>query len=120
MDFENIAKQLEASPDFKVLRRLVPRTHFYDLPAAGLKRGVIVDTETTGVNAAHDEIIELGMVVFSYDANSGQVHRVLETISALEQPSKPIPPETTKVHGITDDMVRGKRIDDAKVAAMSR
>ncbi len=118
MDFENMARQLEASPDYKVLRRLVTRTHFHDLPAAGLKRGAIVDTETTGVDAAHDEIIELGMVAYSYDASSGQVHRVLETISELEQPSKPIPPETTKVHGITDDMVHGKRIDDAKVAAM--
>jgi len=118
MDFENMAKQLEASPDYRVLRRLMPRTDFYDLPTAALKRGIIVDTETTGVDAAHDEIIEIGMVVFSYDTSSGQVYRVLETISELEQPSKPIPLETTKVHGITDDMVHGKRINDAKVMAM--
>lgn len=110
-----MAAQLEAHPNYRVLRRLVPRTHFNELPQAGLKRGVIVDTETTGTDTTNDEIIELGMVVFSYDPDSGLVHRVLETFSELEQPSKPIPPESAQVHGITDEMVRGKRIDDERV-----
>lgn len=112
-----MAKQLEAHPDYKVLRRLVPRTNFHELPIAGLKRGVIVDTETTGTDTVNDEIIELGMVVFSYDPNTGQVSQVLESIGELEQPSKPIPPESALVHGITDEMVRGKRIDDGRVKA---
>lgn len=110
-----MATELEAHPDYRVLRRLVPRTHFHDLPQSGLRRGVIVDTETTGVDTANDEIIELGMIVFSYDPDSGRVHRVLEAVSELEQPSKPVPPESVKVHGITDEMVRGKRIDDERV-----
>ena len=115
MDIERMATELEAHPDYRVLRRLVPRKHFHDLPQSGLRRGVIVDTETTGVDTANDEIIELGMVVFSYDPGSGRVHSVLEAVGELEQPSKPIPPESVQVHGITDDMVRGKRIDDERV-----
>jgi DNA polymerase-3 subunit epsilon len=50
-----------------------------------LKRGVVIDTETTGTDIANDKMIDLGKVVFSYDANSGQVHRVLETICSPHQ-----------------------------------
>lgn len=110
-----MATELDAHPDYRVLRRLVPRTHFHDLPQSGLRRGVIVDTETTGIDTGNDEIIELGMVVFSYDPGSGRVDRVLEAFGELEQPSKPIPPESVEVHGITDEMVRCKRIDDERV-----
>ena len=116
MNLENIAIQLEAHPDYKVLRRLVPRKQFFDIPTADLKRGVIIDTETTGVDTAKDEIIEIGMILFDYDPITGQACRVIDTYCELEQPSKPIPLETTLVHGITDDMVQGKRIDDNKVA----
>jgi DNA polymerase-3 subunit epsilon len=109
MDLEIMAKQVEASPNYRVLRRMVPRNQLHDLPATGVKRGVIVDTETTGTDIANDQIIELSIVVFTCDERTGQACRVLETLSELEQSSIPIPPETTKVHGITDDMVRGYR-----------
>jgi len=116
MNLENIAIQLEAHPDYKVLRRLVPRKQFFDISISNLKRGVIIDTETTGIDTAKDEIIEIGMILFDYDPVTGQAYHVIDTCGELEQPSKPIPPETTLVHGITDDMVQGKRIDDDKVA----
>jgi DNA polymerase III subunit epsilon len=39
-------------------------------------------------------------------------------LSALEDPGRPIPPESTAIHGITDDMVKGQRFDDAAVASL--
>jgi DNA polymerase-3 subunit epsilon len=63
-------------------------------------------------------VIELGMILFEFDPQTGQVHRVLKVFDELEDPGVPIPPETTAVHHITDDMVRGKRINDQEVLSM--
>lgn len=116
---EQLARKVEQHSDFKVLRRLQPRRSFEVWDGEeDVVRVAIVDTETTGMNAERDEIIELGLVVVAVGAKSGLAFEVLDSYSGLEQPRGPIPPETTKVHGITDQMVLGKRIDDSRVVAM--
>lgn len=107
---------LDEHPDFKVIRRILPRAAFSKHDGRILSKGVVVDTETTGVNPDNDAVIELGMVLFEFDPETGCAYRVLDRFDQLEEPSFPIPPETTAVHGITDEMVSGKRIDDASVA----
>jgi DNA polymerase-3 subunit epsilon len=62
--------------------------------------------------------MEIGLVVFEYDSETGQVYRVLESFGALEDPGIPITPEITEITGITNEMVAGKRIDDARVAEL--
>lgn len=106
---------LDAHPDFKVIRRILPRTAFTESDGRPLLLGAVVDTETTGTNPDKDAIIELGMVLFEYDPETGEAYRILESFDQLEEPYFPIPPESTEVHGITDEMVAGKRIDDASV-----
>lgn len=104
------------SQNFKLTHPFSPRTSYSDAPPpTKLLKAAIVDTETTGTNQATDRIIELGIVVVEYCPDSGQVYRVLETFNELEYPGMPIPPESTKIHGITDDMVANKRIDDDAV-----
>ena len=116
---EAMAKALEQHPDYKVLRRLVPRHEFHPTaPGQILQRGVVLDTETTGLSVDADQVIELGMIVFEFDPMNGTIHRVVEVFDELEDPQRPIPPETIAVHHITDDMVRGKLIDDVKVNAI--
>jgi DNA polymerase-3 subunit epsilon len=77
--------------------------------------GVIVDVETTGLDHAKDEIIELGMVLFSFD-EAGKIQHVLDTFSGLRQPSSPLSAEIVRLTGITDEMVAGKAIDAGAVA----
>ncbi len=60
-----------------------------------------IDTETTGTNAQADRVIEVGIVLFQ----SGQV---VEKKNWLINPGRPIPPDATKVHGITDADVADK------------
>ena len=116
---EDMAMALDQHPDYKVLRRLVPRQVFHPTaPGQVLQRGIVLDTETTGLSVDADQVIELGMIVFEFDPVLGTIHRVIEVFDELEDPQRPIPPETIAVHHITDDMVRGKRIDDAKVQAI--
>ena len=53
VSLEPLAQQLAAHPDYRVLRRLVPRL-FFDAPAAGntpagIARVLILDSETSGL-----------------------------------------------------------------------
>ena len=116
-DIEALARQLETHPDYRVLRRLQPRQVITPaLAGQKLCRGVVLDTETTGFDVENDRVIELGMLLFEFEPVSGVIHQVIEVFDELEDPGFDIPPASIAVHHITDDMVRGKRIDDAHVA----
>ena len=109
-----MARTLEASGDYRVLRRLAPKsssTPPADLPT---RQGLMVDVETTGLDAKRHEIIELAMVPFTYGLD-GQIYAVGEPFHGLRQPEEPIPPEITAITGITDAMVAGKSIDPGAV-----
>ncbi len=115
---ERAVQMLEASPDFRVLRRLVARDEFGGDAGAALHRAVVLDTETTGTDLESDQVIELGLVAFDYEPQTGQIVRIAAVYDSLEDPGMPIPAETTAIHGITDEMVAGQRIDDSAVAAL--
>ncbi len=55
---------------------------------------------------------------FRYGVECGRIFEVLGSWSWYEDPGRPIPPEVTKLTGITDEMVRGQRIDDAAAEAI--
>ena len=60
---------------------------------------VVFDIESTGVNPRQDRIIELAAVKINPDGTE-------ETKTWLLNPTVPIPPETTAIHGISDDIVK--------------
>jgi len=108
---------LKANPDFRVLERLPMRSEF--APAAGpVGVAAVVDTETTGTRQGEDRIIEVGIVRFEFESDTGRVVRITEVYSGLEDPGFPIPPESTDIHGITDEMVAGKRLDEPRIASI--
>ena len=106
---------LEAHPDYKVIKRIPNRKSFAISDGRTLSKGVVVDTETTGFDPDQDSIIELGMVLFEFDPQTGEAFNVLNSFNQLESPGRPIPPESTAIHGITDEMVSGKNINDEQV-----
>jgi len=115
---ETLVQALSDHPDYRVLRRLKARTQLAHPPGHPLQRGVIVDTETTGLDARKDKIIEIGMIVFDYDPVTGQPIQVRETYGGLEDPGFPLGPETVRLTGITDALVAGQRFDDAALTAL--
>lgn len=116
-DAETAVRLLEDSGDFRVLRRLTPRPAISRHESAHARLGVLVDTETTGLNHQTDEVIEIGLVAFTYD-DDGAIGDVVGVYSGLRQPSMPIPAEITRLTGITDDMVQGQQIDMSAIATL--
>lgn len=69
---------------------------------------VVVDTETTGLDTRSDEIVQIGAVRI-VDG------RLLDgdSFERLVNPGSPIPPGSTRFHGVTDEMVtHAPRIDE--------
>jgi DNA polymerase-3 subunit epsilon len=93
------------------------KTPFYATPAwielnADIVRtGVVLDTETTGLNHAEDAIIEVGIRQFLFNRQTGEVLALGKAYSSFQDPDRPIPAEITELTGITDDMVEGKSIE---------
>jgi len=118
-EWDRVAQLLDQHPHYKVLKRLAPQKWLEKPPSQDMHtptlKGVILDTETTGMNALTDKVIELGMLVFEYDPKLGQIIHVERVFDELEDPGFPIPPETTAVHHITDEMVKGHHINDQEV-----
>lgn len=109
-NLEDIARRLDASDDYRVLRRMSVGSQFAPYQGGSCFTGIYLDLETTGLNPDVDEIIEVGMVPFTYGMN-GEIYAVYTPFSMLREPSFPISPEATKIHNITNDMVRGHNID---------
>ncbi|UWU69461.1 3'-5' exonuclease [Bradyrhizobium sp. NC92] len=111
-----MADILSKSQDYRVLRRLVPRTEFTPCDGQATKTGILLDVETTGLNTAKDEIIELAMVKFDYLPDD-RIGRITDFFSSFNEPQNPIPDEIIELTGITDEMVLGHRIDPNAVSA---
>lgn len=112
---EAAASLLESSDDYRVLRRLRPVDEFEAPPVGPLERAIALDVETTGTDFANEDLIELGLVAFDYDPATGRIVRIAGVYDSLEDPGRPIPPETTAIHGITDSMVAGHCLDEEAV-----
>jgi DNA polymerase-3 subunit epsilon len=111
---EAMAKLLDAHPDFRVLRRLAPQLAFP--PATGpVATLLVLDTETTGLNPARDKVVELALLRVTVDLRSGQPVGAVRVYDGLEDPGIPMPEEIIAITGITDDMLRGQRLDEAEV-----
>lgn len=62
---------------------------------------VCIDCETTGLDVNEDRIIEIALVVFTFD-------QTLAEYESLVDPKREVPAESTAIHHITTEMVIGQ------------
>lgn len=115
---ERLAEALEGNADFRVMRRMWPmrrtaRSH------RGLRYGVALDVETTGLDVAGCRIIELALQTFHFDAEG----RIVETGRPhgwLEDPGVPLTPTISKLTGLTDADLAGRSIMEPVAGGLLR
>ena len=76
-----------------------------------------IDVETTGLSN-QDEIVELAISLFQFDAETGQILKIKDRYSGLREPSIKIPPQVIDIHGITNQDVKNKKLNQGKIAEM--
>jgi DNA polymerase III subunit epsilon len=110
---DRAADLLDAHPDFRVLRRLRPVDWlFTGAPQGEIRIGVAVDVETTGLDHEKDQIIELAIQRFRFDA-LGRVTQLGKARVWREDPGVPLDPRITMLTGLTDEDLAGAAIDEA-------
>ncbi|MBX9458049.1 MAG: 3'-5' exonuclease [Rhizobium sp.] len=107
---DDMVQQLQETGRYRILRKLKPRAVTEVIRPEFPLRGVILDTETTGLDYRKDEIIEIGAIAFTFDA-AGNIGDIAGVYAGLRQPGSPIPADITRLTGITDAMVAGEVID---------
>ena len=80
-------------------------------------RIAVLDTETTGLYATSDRVVEIAVKLLEIDATARLV-AALDAYHSLHDPGIRMPREAQAVHGITDAMVKGHRIDGQRVTDM--
>lgn len=115
-NLEKLAAKLERSGEYRILRRLRLASPVLSPAGTRVRRGVIVDVETTGLDSANDEIIELAMLAFDYSMD-GSFVAPAGSFDRLRDPGRAISQDVTKLTGITDDMVAGQSIECSAVEA---
>jgi DNA polymerase-3 subunit epsilon len=75
----------------------------------------VIDVETTGLNPSRDEVIELAIVLFSFERSTGRIIERVEEYSSLREPSIPIGEDASRVNCISMSDVKGHRIDYKRI-----
>lgn len=114
-DIEKLILLLDNPEQFKIIQKY-QKPDFYKIDDSVPKLiGVFLDTETTGLSHSKDKILELGMIKFEY-CKDGYVYKILDEFNDYQDPCEPIADYITELTGITDEMVKGKNIDEEIVA----
>ena len=70
-----------------------------------------IDLETTGLDHKKNGITEIGISLFKYNNKTGEIYKMERSYGSLNDCGIPIPQEVTDLTGLTDEKVKGQKID---------
>ena len=115
---ELAAALLESHPDYRVTRALTPLGDLVlPAPEGRLRKALVIDTETTGLDWRTGRIIEVAACPVTIDGRA-RIVAVDTTIDWLEDPGQPLSPEIARLTGLSDADLAGRHIDDAAMATL--
>lgn len=100
------------------LKRFDGSFPFPTSPPAGnenLRKALVLDTETTGMEPDEHHVIEIGLRGFWFDKDTGAIVAVEPGFSQLQDPGVPLSERITQITGLTDEDLKGKSIDWSQV-----
>ena len=105
---------ISKNADCKIIQKLCLPDLYQEVAVGDIKRGVVIDVESTGLNIDYDDIIQLALLPFEYEVPSGNIIKVLknDAYEGMREPSVPITEEATLITGITNEMVKNKCVDN--------
>lgn len=118
-DAEHLARRLEALQGYRVLRALNVEGGVDCLRPCtpGERIAVVVDSETTGLDAENDRLVEIAAQRFIIGVD-GRIAEIERVRSWLEDPGRPMPERLTLLTGLCDDDLRSLRFDDGAISTM--
>lgn len=105
--------------DLRILRR-IGDTATIAVPASdnqATRIGIVIDTETNGLDVTRDAIIELAIQRFRFDAR-GRILEIGAPRTWRQDPGRPLPVLITQITGLTDADLAGQVIDDVAATAL--
>ena len=114
---DSLLNELSKNPAYKILKRVLEQHTKAISHDPKLFIATIIDLETMGMDAKIHEIIEIGLLSFTFSNGDGIIE-VIDTYNELHDPGKPIPAEITKITHISNEDVKGKAIDWSRVIQM--
>lgn len=116
------AVTVSRSDDYRVLSRIRPQSSYAPADGRPVKRALLVDSETTGLDNENDLAIEVCLLPFTFIEETGEIVDVLvdEMYVGLQEPPFPLEPKITRITGLTDEKLRGQRFDMDRIEALAR
>ncbi len=83
----------------------------YELASNSIGIGAVVDIETTGLDKQNDKIIEIGVRLFQFHRTTAEILNLGVSYSEFEDPQIPLSDEIKSLTGISNEMLKGRKID---------
>jgi len=103
--------------EWRLLRRLRLPDQLNRGTTGNVRRGLIADVETTGLSLVNDEVVQIGLLPFTYEPETGRILNIdhANAYEGIREPGVPISEEATLISGLTQEMLVGKEIQNERV-----